>query len=230
MSAILRLLSTLAVQGVLPDVVARYQATSGNMVETHLAPTNALLERIAAGDTADVAIVTRAALDDLAAKGVVRAESLADIAISHVGIAVKAGAARPDISSVDALKATLLAAKSIAYSRIGASGVFFAGLIGRLGVSDAVNAKAIITPGGFTGEAVAHGEAELAVQQISELMQVPGLDIVGPLPPGAESATVFSAGVFSASRQANAARDLVAALRSPDAIKALEAAGLQRPA
>ncbi len=154
---------------------------------------------------------------------------MTDIAISHVGIAVRAGSPKPDISSVDALKAVLLAAKSIAYSRIGASGVFFAELIRRLGIADAVNAKAIITAG-LTGEVVARGEAELAVQQISELMQVRGLDIVGPLPPGAESITMFSTGVFSASAQADAARQLIAAFRSPDAGKALVAAGLQRPA
>jgi molybdate transport system substrate-binding protein len=229
-STSLTLLSTLAVQGTLPELLARHQAASGVTVEIVFAPTNGILERIATGEVGDVAIVTRAALDDLAAKGVMRADSVVDIAISHVGIAVKSGCVKPDISSVEALKATLLAAKSVAYSRIGASGVFFAGLIERLGIADAVNAKAIIMPGGFTGEAVARGEAELAVQQISELMQVPGLDIVGPLPPGAESITVFSAGVFSTSRQVNAARDLVAALRLPDAVRALEAAGLQRPA
>ena len=229
MSASIKLLSTLAIQGALPELVARYQAATGNAVDIHFAATNGILERLAAGETGDVAIVTRAALDDLAARGVMRPDSVTDIAVSHVGIAVKAGAPKPDISSVDALKATLLAAKSLAYSRIGASGVFFAGLIKRLGIADAVNAKAIITAG-LTGEIVARGEAEIAVQQISELMQVRGLDIVGPLPSGAESITMFSAGVFSASAQTDAARQLIAALRSPAAGKALVAAGLERPA
>jgi molybdate transport system substrate-binding protein len=224
-----KLLSTLAVQGVLPELVARNQAATGNTVEVHFAPTNGLLERIASGETADVAIITRAALDDLVRKGAMRADSVTDIAISHVGIAVKTGAAKPDISSVAALVASLLSANSIAYSSIGASGVFFAGLLRRLGIADTVNAKAVITAG-LTGEVVARGEAERAVQQISELMQVPGLDIAGPLPPGAESITMFSAGVFSGSMQADAARNLISALRSPDAGKALEAAGLQWPA
>jgi molybdate transport system substrate-binding protein len=213
----------------MPELVARYQAATGNTVEVHFAPTNGLLERIASGETADVAIITRAALDDLVRKGAMRADSVTDIAISHVGIAVKTGAAKPDISSVAALVASLLSANSIAYSSIGASGVFFAGLLRRLGIADTVNAKAVITAG-LTGEVVARGEAELAVQQISELMQVPGLDIAGPLPPGAESITMFSAGVFSGSMQADAARNLISALRSPDAGKALEAAGLQWPA
>lgn len=226
----LDVLSTLAVQGALPEIVARYQVGTGNTVEIAFAPTNGILPRIAAGERADVAIITRAALDDLAAKRMIRSDSIADVAISHVGLAVRAGAAKPDISSVNALKAALLAAKSIAYSRIGASGVFFADLIRRLDIADAVNAKAIITPGGFTGEAVARGDADLAVQQISELMQVPGLDIIGPLPPGAESITMFSAGVLSASEQVDAARQLIAALRSPEAEEALAKAGLDRPA
>jgi molybdate transport system substrate-binding protein len=228
LSVPVKLLSTLAVQGVLPELVARYQAATGNTVEVHFAPTNSLLEFIASGETADVAIITRAALDDLVRKGAMRADSVTDIAISHVGIAVKTGAAKPDISSVAALVASLLSANSIAYSSIGASGVFFAGLLRRLGIADTVSAKAVITAG-LTGEVVARGEAELGVQQISELMQVPGLDIAGPLPPGAESITMFSAGVFSGSMQADAARNLISALRSPDAGKALEAAGLQRP-
>jgi molybdate transport system substrate-binding protein len=228
-SASLKVLSTLAVQGALPQLAARYESTSGNTAEIVFAPTNGILERIAKGEAADIAIVTRTALDDLARNGVMRADSIADIALSHVGVAVKAGEAQPDISSVETLVAALQAAKSIAYSRIGASGVFFAALIERLGIADAVNAKAVITPGGFTGEVVARGEAELAVQQISELRQVPGLDIVGPLPQGAESITMFSAGIFSASQDTDAARDLIAALRVPEAGTALEAAGLQRP-
>lgn len=227
MSVALRILSTLAVQGALPALVASHEAASGNTVEIAFAPTNAILERIAAGEAADVAIVTRAALDDLAAKGVIRADSIADMAVSHVGIAVKAGAPKPDISSVEALRTALLAAKSVAYSKIGASGVFFADLIRRLGIADAVNARAIVTPGGFTGEAVARGAAELAVQQISELMQVPGLDIVGPLPPGAQSITMFSAGALRVSADADAASQLIAALRSPEAADALTEAGLQ---
>ena len=126
-------------------------------------------------------------------------DSVADVAVSLVGVAVKAGAARPDISSVEALKAALLQAKSIAYSRIGASGVFFAELIQRLGIADEVNAKATVIPSGFTAELAARGEVELAVQQVSELMLVPGIDIVGPLPPGAESVTMFTAGVLAGS-------------------------------
>ena len=227
MPSAVRILSTLAVQGALPALIARYEQSAGTSIEIDFAPTNGLLARIAAGEAADIAILTRAAVDDLAAEGVLIPHSVADVAVSLVGIAVKAGAARPDISSVEALKVALLQARSIAYSKIGASGVFFAELIQRLGIVNEVNAKAKVIPSGFTAELAARGEVELALQQVSELMLVPGIDVVGPLPPGAESVTMFSAGVFAASNQAEAALELIAYLRSSDAAQALSAAGLQ---
>ena len=223
----LKVLSTLAVQGALPALAARYEQSAGIGIEIDFAPTNGLLARIAVGEVADVAILTRSAIDDLATKGVLTPDSVADVAVSFVGIAVKAGAAKPDIASVEALTAALLQAESIAYSQIGASGVFFAELIQRLGIADAMNAKATIIPSGFTAELAARGEVELAVQQVSELMMVPGIDVVGPLPPGADSVTMFTAGSFAGSARATAARHLIASLRSPDAAPALAAAGLQ---
>lgn len=223
----MRILSTLAVQGALPALVKRFEAATNGTIEVQYAPTNGLLARIAAGQAADIAILTRAAIDDLVGEGVLVAGSVTDIAVSHVGIAVKAGAPKPDIGSVAALTATLLQATSIAYSRIGASGVFFAELIQRLGVADAVNAKATIIPSGFTAELAARGEVELAVQQVSELMMVPGIEVVGALPAGADSVTMFSAGILAKSGQADAARQVLAYLRSPDAAVALTAAGLE---
>lgn len=227
MNTHLKILSTLAVQGALPALAPRYEQSAGTSIAIEFAPTNGLLARIAAGEAADVAILTRLAIDDLARDGVLIPGSVADVAVSLVGIAVKAGAAKPDIGSVEALKATLLAAKSIVYSKIGASGVFFAELIRRLGITDEVNVKATVIPSGFTAELAARGEVELAVQQVSELMQVPGIDVVGPLPPGAESVTMFSAGVFAASDQAEAALEFIAYLRSSSAAQALSAAGLK---
>jgi molybdate transport system substrate-binding protein len=223
----LKVLSTLAVQGALPALAAQYEQSAGTSIAIEFEPTNGLLARIAAGETADIAILTRAAIDDLVAKGVLVRHSATDVAVSLVGIAVQARAPRPDISSVEALKATLLAAKSICYSKIGASGVFFAELIQRLGIADEVNAKATIIPSGFTAELAARGEVELAVQQVSELLLAPGIDVVGPLPSGAESVTMFSAGVLATSGQAEAALKLIAYLRSSMAAQALSAAGLQ---
>jgi molybdate transport system substrate-binding protein len=220
-------LSTLAVQGALPTLIERYQHATGAKVETHFAPTNALLARIAAGETADVAILTRAAVDDLAAKGVLVAGNVTDIALSLVGLAVRAGASKPEIGSVEALQAALLGCRSIAYSRIGASGVFFAELIERLGIAEEVNAKATVIPSGFTAELAARGEVELAVQQVSELMLVPGVDVVGPLPAAVQSATMFSASVFARSPRTELAGRFLGVLASPAAAAEFRAAGLE---
>ena len=222
----LRIFSTLAVQGALPALAVRHEELSGVAAQVVFAPTNGLMARIEAGETADVAILTREGVDRLVRSGLLADESAVDLARSYVGIAVKAGAAKPDIGSVAGLKATLLQAKSIAYSRIGASGIFFAALIERLGIANAVNAKATIIPGGFTAELAARGEVELAVQQVSELMVVPGVDVLGPLPMEMQVPAMFSAGVFAASPRREQAMQFLDFLAWPDAVAALEAAGL----
>jgi molybdate transport system substrate-binding protein len=115
-------------------------------------------------------------------------------------MAVPAGAPQPDISTVEALRATLLATPSLVYSRAGASGIFFAELIERLGIAAEVNAKAIVIPQGFTAEVAARGGAALAIQQVSELMAVPGIEMVGKLPEGANTCAIFSAARFAQAR------------------------------
>jgi molybdate transport system substrate-binding protein len=224
----IKILSTLATKGALPDLLPRYPQSTGVTVAAEYGPTNALVPRIRAGEAADVAILTRAALDELAGEGVIVPESRTDVALSRVGIAVRAGAPKPDIGSAEALKATLLAARSIAYSRIGASGILFAGLIRRLGIADAVNAKATIATG-LTGVLAAKGEVELAVQQVSELMQVSGIDIVGPLPAEVEPGTMLAAGVLARSTERETAARLIAYLASAEAARAFVAAGLEPP-
>jgi molybdate transport system substrate-binding protein len=223
----LKVLSTHAVQGALRDLVTRFEASQRTTLAVNYDPTNALLGRIKAGERADVAIITRAGIDELAGLGVLDGGTAVDLGRSLVGLAVKAGAPRPDIGTADALKATLLAARSIAYSQLGASGVFFAGLIERLGIAEAVNAKATIIPSGLTGELVARGEAEVAVQQLSELKAVPGVDIVGPLPASLQAPTTFSAALFAGAPNASLARELLQALSSAEAAAAYKAAGLE---
>jgi molybdate transport system substrate-binding protein len=222
----LKLLSTLATKGALVTLLPGFAQGTGLNVAVEYGPTNALVPRLRSGAAADVAILTRGALDELAREGVVVPESRADIALSRVGIAVRAGAPKPDIGTVESLKATLLNAKSIAYSKVGASGVYFAGLIQKFGIADAVNAKANITAG-LTGKLAASGEVELAVQQVSELMQVTGVDIVGALPPEVEPGTVFSAGVLARSASGDAAARLIAQLTSAEGARAYTAAGLE---
>src|ERR1700744_106548 len=140
----LRILSTLAVMGAMPRIAEACEAATGLTLETEFAPTVGLLERLRAGAEADIAILTAGGIDEMISEGRIRPGTRTDVALSFVGIAVKAGAPKPDISSVEAFRSALLAARSIAYSRIGASGIYFAGLIERLGIADAVNAKAKI--------------------------------------------------------------------------------------
>jgi molybdate transport system substrate-binding protein len=227
MENVVRLLSTLALMGAVRALAARYQSESGARIDADFAPTLALLDRLRGGEGADVVILTREGLDALAAEAIVVADSRVDLARSYVGIAVKAGAAHPDIATETALRAALLGARSVAYSRIGASGIFFAQLIERLGIAREINARARITPSGFTAERLVSGEADLAVQQISELQQVTGVEIVGPIPLHMQSPAVFSGGRLSASNRVAQADRLLNYLASPEVAPVLRAAGLE---
>ncbi len=221
----MKLLSTLAVMGAMQNLAAAYRARTGVEVEPEFAPTVALLERIRAGAAGDAAILTAQGIDGLIADGKMLPGSRADVAISFVGIAVKAGAPKPDISTVDAFKTTILAARCVAYSKIGASGIYFAGLLDRLGLAG--HARTFVVPSGFTAERLVSGEADLAVQQISELLVVPGIEVVGPLPDDIQTAAMFSGGVLSASADADAARAFLRFLTGPDAAPVLAASGLK---
>jgi molybdate transport system substrate-binding protein len=227
MESNVRVLSTLALKGAVGQLAEAWRAASGIRIDADFAPTLALLERLRGGETADVVILTREALDDLAVKGIVVPHSCADLARSFVGIAVKAGASHPDIATEAALRAALLAARSVAYSRIGASGILFADLIGRMGVAAEINARATVIPSGFTAERLVSGEADLAVQQISELKLVGGIEVVGPIPRELQTAAVFSAGRLAASNKRAAADRLLKYLASPEVAPALRESGLE---
>jgi molybdate transport system substrate-binding protein len=226
MENVVRLLSTLALMGAVRSLAGRYQAEKGTRIDADFAPTIGLLDRLRGGEAADVVILTREGLDELASEGTVVADSRVDLARSYVGIAVKAGADHPDIATEPALRATLLGAR-VAYSRIGASGIFFAQLIERMGIVSEINAKARIVPSGFTAERLVTGDADLAVQQISELKQVAGVEIVGPIPLDMQSPAMFSAGRLAASRRAVQADELLKYLASPEAAPVLRASGLE---
>jgi molybdate transport system substrate-binding protein len=224
---VIRVLSTLALKGAMGALAGRYQAEHGIRIDADFAPTLPLLDRLKGGEGADVVILTREALDGLAKDGAVVPESCVDLARSYVGIAVKAGAPHPDISTSDALRATLLGARAVAYSRLGASGIFFAQLIERMGIASEVNARACIIPQGFTAERLLTGEADLAVQQISELKLVIGVEILGPIPREMQTAAVFSAGRLAASAKAAQADALLRFLTSAEAAPALRQSGLE---
>jgi molybdate transport system substrate-binding protein len=199
MENVVRVLSTLALKGAIVNLADQYQAQGGARIDADFAPTVGLLDRLSKGEAADILILTREGLADLAKAGIVVADSCVDLARSYVGVAVKAGAAHPDIATEPALRAALLGARAVAYSRIGASGILFAGLIERMGIASEINARAVITPSGFTAERLVSGEADLAVQQISELKQVGGVEVIGPIPHHLQTAAVFSAGRMTSS-------------------------------
>jgi molybdate transport system substrate-binding protein len=223
----IRVLSTLAVMGAMRELTGLFEAASGEPVSVDFAPTVALLERLRGGEQADVAILTAGGIDDLMREGVIRPGTRTDVALSFVGVAAKSGASKPDISTVAAFRSTLLAARSVAYSRIGASGIFFASLIERLGIAAEVNARALIVASGFTAERVASGEAELAVQQISELMVVPGIEVVGPLPAEIQTAAMFSAGTLTVSQLPETAKAFLRMCASHEIAPILRRTGLE---
>lgn len=223
----LRVLSTLALRGAVRSLAGEYEAASGLRVDADFAPTLALIDRLQKGETANVVILTREGLAGLAAAGEVDPDSCIDLARSHVGLAVRAGTPHPDIATENALRATLLSARSIAYSGLGASGIFFAQLIAQMGIAPEINGRATIVPQGFTAERLMSGEADLAVQQISELKQVAGVEIVGAIPLHLQEAALFSAGRLASSTKVGQAGYFLQFLASARAAPALRESGLE---
>lgn len=223
----LRVLSTLALKGAVHALAGQYEAARGLRIDADFAPTLALLDRLRGGEGADIVILTREGLDETVRERRVVADSCVDLARSYVGLAVKAGSAHPDIATEPALRTTLLAARSVAYSRIGASGILFAQLIERLGIASEINAKATVIPQGFTAERLVTDEADLAVQQISELKQVGGIEVVGPIPRELQTPAVFSAGRMAASAKAELSDRLLRYLASGEVAPVLRESGLE---
>jgi molybdate transport system substrate-binding protein len=214
------------------ELVPEFERRTGNKVVTAYGPSmgttvNAIPVRLERGEPADVLIMVGYALGDLIKQDKVVADSRVDLVKSPIGIAVKAGAPKPDISSADAVKSALLAAKSIAYSD-SASGVYVSTeMFAKLGIADAMKDKARKIPATPVGEIVAQGEAEIGLQQISELKPVQGIDIVGPLPDALQKITVFSAGIATVSKEPDAGRALIRFLGSPDARAVIVRSGLE---
>ncbi|MGY8631545.1 substrate-binding domain-containing protein [Bradyrhizobium sp. 14AA] len=223
----IRMLSTLGLMGAMRSLSSAYETAAGVRIDADFAPTLALLKRLRDGEAADLVILTREGLEEMMGEGRVVADGAADLARSYVGLAVRAGRAHPDIGSEAALRRTLLAAQSVAYSRLGASGVYFAQLIVRLGIAAEINAKATIVEQGFTAERLVNGEADLAVQQISELKQVDGIEVVGPIPHDLQTPAVFSAGRLASAEHAEAADRLLRYLASPEVAPVLRQSGLE---
>jgi molybdate transport system substrate-binding protein len=226
----LKVYSTIGVRSAAEELLAQFERTSGHKLAITWGTAPMLIKRIETGETADVLILSRAGVDTLLQKDKIAPGSDVMLASSGVGIAVKAGAPKPDISTPAALKETLLACRAIAYSEPsagGASGVYFAKLLERMGIAEQMQPKTKYPPpGGFSAALLLTGEAELAVQQKPELLHVAGCEIIGLLPGDLNLVTEFAAGIAPASAHADAGKALIQMLRTPEAKAAFVAKGL----
>jgi len=231
-AADIQLLSAgVAKSSVLP-LIPSFARDTGHAVKAEFATAGAIQEKLKAGAKPDVVIVPAGVLAELEKSGAVAAGSGAALGEVRIGVAVREGAPLPDISSVEAFRRALLAAKSVAYldpARGGTSGRHFAGVLAKLGIEDAVKAKAVLVPGGYAAEKIVSGEAELCVHQISEILPVQGVRLVGPLPPELQLVTTYSAGIVAGSPNAEAARQWIEYLGSPAGQARFRAAGLDIP-
>lgn len=230
-AAAIRVIVSGAFRAAYEELIPAFERSSGCRVASAFGgsmgtlPT-AIPMRLKSGEAADLIILAAEALEPLIAQGLVRGESRVDLVRSGIGVAVRADAAVPDIGTVEAFKRSLLAARSIAFST-SASGVYVTGLFERLGIADAIRPRLKQIQGEPVGAVVARGEAQIGFQQMSELMPVSGIRIVGPLPAELQTHAIFSAAIPSAATQPDAARALIAFLTSPAAGATIRKSGLE---
>jgi molybdate transport system substrate-binding protein len=228
----IKLLSTTALKTSIDELTAQFESTSGKKLVASYAPSTQIAKRVAEGEFADIAIVTGAGIDNLIKQSRVVPSTRVDIARSAIGVAVRPGTPRPDISSVAAFKQALLAAKSIGMSNPqggGASGIYLWSVFERLGIADALKPKTIFGPGGpagLIGLYLMRGEVEIGLQQMPELMAVPGVNVVGPVPGEMQSITIFSAGIPTVASDAATGKALAKFLTTPAASAVIKGKGM----
>jgi molybdate transport system substrate-binding protein len=218
----MEVLCTNGVKSVMLDLIPAFERERGVKIVVTWGSTQALLKDLESGARGDLAVLTDEAIDALMEHGKVNAGSRIDLARSGIGVAVRKGAKRPDIASPEALKRALLAAKTVAHSKTGLSGIYFPTVLARLGIADEMKGKIVIPDAGTpVGELVAKGDAELGIQQISELLPVAGVEIVGPLPQPLQKITTFSGSVLTAAKEPSLATALLkfVAAQSPPLLK-----------
>jgi molybdate transport system substrate-binding protein len=209
------------------DLAPAFERASGHKVIISYELGAALMNKVNSDAPLDIVTHYPDAVDDLAKKGKVLPGTRAVFARAGIGVAVKAGAPKPDIGSTEAFKRAMLAAKSVAYSRAGASGLYTAKLMERLGIADAMASKTKLVDGVPVAEVVAKGEAEIGMQQINVILPVPGVDYVGPLPPGLQDYVVFAAGVLAVSKEPEAAKAFVRFMSAPEAAPLISKSGME---
>jgi molybdate transport system substrate-binding protein len=225
----MKILCTNGLKSVMLDLVPAFERTSAIHLTMTWGSTVGLANDIEGGAGGDLAILTAEAIDGLIDRGKAVAGSRVDLARSGIGIAVRQGASKPDIGSPEALRSALLAAKSVAHSSTGQSGLYFPSVLERLGIGEQMKPKLVVPETGIPiGEIVAKGEAEIGIQQISELLPVAGIEIVGPLPAPLQKITTFSAGVLATATDPRAATALVEFIATASR-PLLDAKGLEAP-
>ena len=230
-AAELKVLSAIGMRLVMEELGPKFEQATEHKLAISFGAGGVVVERVQSGETADVVLLPRPALERLTKDGRLVADSETLLARSGIGVAVRKGAPKPDMSSPEALKRTLLAAKSVTYSNPvlgGASGTHFAKVLDRLGIASEMKAKTVFSKvPGEVGQLVANGEAEIAVHQIQELISVPGIEIVGPLPGDLQSTIVFSGAIMAGTKEAEIGKALINFLRTPDAAAAIKAKGME---
>jgi molybdate transport system substrate-binding protein len=231
-AAEIRVLSAVAMQPALDDVIRDFEGASGHKVKVNYATAGIVRDRIRQGELADVAIMPRSAFEPLVAEKKIVSDSVTKVAQSLIAVAVRAGAPKPDISTVEAFKRTLTNVKSIVYpdpTKGGATGVHAARTIERLGLTEHLKSRTTLTPAGEYAEVVAKGQAELAIVQPMVVMNYPGVELVGPLPAELQNTTdfVFLAGVGANAKEPAAAKSLIQYLLSPAAARIIKAKGME---
>ncbi len=224
-AAEIKVLASTAVKATLEEVAPQFTKATGHKIDLTFAPASALREKIEQGTAFDVAVLTTPIVDDLAGSGKVEKVHTA-IAHSGIGVAIRKGAAKPDISTKDAFKQTLLNAKSIGFTAGGATGAYLKVLFDKLEIADQLQPKLKLLQGGV-GEAVTSGQVEIGMTQISEILPYPGAELAGPLPLDIQSFTYFSAAVSAASKEADVAKAFIKFLGGPEALAVLKAKGME---
>jgi molybdate transport system substrate-binding protein len=208
------------------ELVPRFESATGHKVVSYWVPSVQMMSRLKGGEIVDLVILSRASLEELVKAGLIAPGGCHDLVKSGIGIAVKSGAPKPDISSGEAVKRAVLAAKGVAYST-GPSGIYLMGLFERMGIADRIKPRVKQVQGEPAGGVVARGDADIAFQQVSELLPVPGIDLVGPLPPDIQEITTFTAGLHARAKQAAVARALVDFFKAPAACPVIRKKGME---
>ncbi|MEA2726641.1 MAG: molybdate transport system substrate-binding protein [Acetobacteraceae bacterium] len=231
-AADLTVLSAGAINSVAAALTPAFEASSGNKVTLRNDTVGGLLRRIAGGETFDVVLMSPTGLDELAKAGKIASGSSVRLARVGIGVGIKTGSPPPDIATVAAFKTAMLHARAVAYidpASGGSSGIYLAKLFQTMGIADAMAPKSVLVKGGLAATAVVDGRADIVVQQISEVIAVPGITLVGPLPAEIQNQTIYAGAVAAGSAASDAARAFLAALTSPAAKSVLATKGMTPP-